>query len=231
MSLDVGPAAARAAATLLSDDERRRASGFARIRDRRRFTVARAELRRRLGMRLGVPPRGVAFAYGPHGKPYLAERRAHAHLRFNVSHTDGVVALAFANGRDVGVDIEVLRAVPDAGAVAARLCSPAEWRAWASLAEHQKRRGFLNWWTRKEAFVKARGSGLCHPFDAFDVSLAPGEPARLLRVAGETAHGAGWTLRALDCGPRLVGAVAFATAGRDASPDTLVEVQADVAHA
>jgi 4'-phosphopantetheinyl transferase len=121
-----------------------------------------------------------------------------------------VAALAFATGGEIGVDIEALRAVQDAETIAAQLCSPAEWSAYASLADHEKLRGFLNWWTRKEAFVKARGGGLSQPLDTFDVSLAPGVPARLLRVSDVPGDDPGWALREFDPGPGLVGAVAFA---------------------
>ncbi len=216
--LDVAGAATREAATLLSADERLRASRFARARDRRRFTVARAELRRQLGARLAVPPATIEFAYGVHGKPRLAGGPARADLRFSVSHSGGVAALAFATGREIGVDIEVVRPVPEAGTIAARMCSPAEWRAWDSLAERHKLRGFLDWWTRKEAFLKARGDGLCHPLDAFDVSLAPDASACLLRVADSAGDGARWALHAFAPGPRHVGAVAFARHGREPRP-------------
>jgi 4'-phosphopantetheinyl transferase len=221
--LDIGPAAAHEAATLLSSDERQRASSFARARDRRRFIVARATLRRQLGVRLMAPPATIRFAYGQHGKPCLAGRHGGADLRFNVSHCDGVAAFAFVTGGEIGVDIEALRTVHDAEAIAAHLASPAECRAYATLAEHQKLRGFFNWWTRKEAFVKAQGGGLGHSLDTFDVSLTPGTPARLLRVADGSGEGADWDLREFAPGPHLVGAVAFATATRGAQPSAGVE--------
>ena len=187
--LDVGSAAVRQAAMLLSDEERMRAASFSRPRDCRRFIVARAELRRQLGARLNVSAPEIEFARGPHGKPCLAGRNTHA-LHFSVSHSDDVAALAFATGGEIGVDIEVLRPVPDAETIAAQLCSPEEWRAYASLTEHQKLRGFLDWWTRSEAVVKAHGGGLGHPLDT---------------------SGVAWTVRTFDPGPGLVGAVAFAT--------------------
>lgn len=187
--LDVGSEAAREAAALLSDGERRRAAGFSRNRDSLRFIVTRAELRRQLGARLQVPARQIEFASGPHGKPCLGGGKAHD-LHFSVSHSDDVAALAFATEGEIGVDIEVLRAVPDAETIAAQFCSPEEWRAYASLTEHQKLRGFLAWWTRREAFVKAHGGGLSHPLDP---------------------SGAAWTVRPFAPGPGLVGAIAYAT--------------------
>lgn len=191
--LDVAPAAVQEAEALLSGDERLRARRFTDARARRRFTVGRAALRREIGARLGVAPHTIAFAYGRHGKPRLGGRHRGADLRFSVSHADGVGALAFSAGHDVGVDIETLRAVPEADAIAAQWCSPAEWRAYQALAEHEKLRGFLVWWTRREAFVKAQGGGLGqspHRLDGFDAAVIEFTP-----------------------GSRLVGAVAYAPSG------------------
>lgn len=207
--LDGDAALVEESATLLSDAERKRADRFARDRDRRRFIVARAELRRQLGERLATPPRTIAFTRGPQGKPGLAEGAGPDHLAFSVSRCGGVAALAFASGPAVGVDIEALRAVPEAEAIAERFCSPAEWRAYRTLAEPKRLRGFFNWWTRKEALVKAQGRGLGQALDTFDVSLSPDEPAALLRAPDD---GRPWILRAFDPGVGMVGAVAFTAA-------------------
>lgn len=195
--LDVGPRAVDEALSLLSGDERARVSRFADTRDRRRFAVARAALRRQLGRRLQVPPGTIEFAYGPRGKPRLAGPEGGPDLSFSLSHSEGVAALAIATGSvgEVGVDIETLRAVPDAQPIAAWLCSPAEWREYQGLTGTQKLRGFFRWWTCKEALVKAQGGGLCQPLDAFHVRPEPGGP---------------WTVREFAPGPDLVGAVAFA---------------------
>lgn len=201
--LDVGRGAVEEAAALLSGDERVRASRFSGAGARQRFTVARAALRRQIGERLRVPPEDVEFAYGPYGKPRLGGFLGDADLRFSVSHCDEIAAFAFAAGRDVGVDIEAVRAVPQADAIAADLCSPAEWRAYRSLEERRKPQGFLCWWTRREAFVKAHGGGLGHP-------LAAGDPS-----------GSGWAVREFLPGPGLVGAVAFAR-GHEVEGEALV---------
>lgn len=208
VQLDVDAAAVREAADLLSPDERRRAGRFAGARDRRRFIVARASLRRCIGSFLGVRPGMIEFGYGAHGKPRLAGRHAGTALRFNVSHCNDIAALAFATGCEVGVDIEAVRDVPDAEAITGRFGSAAERRAWRSLAARDRLRGFFNWWTRKEAFVKARGGGLSIPLNAFDVSFAPGAPAQLLRIADATADEPEWSLGEFVPGPGLVGAFA-----------------------
>ena len=210
MQLDVDAAAVREADALLSPDEQWRARRFARARDCRRYTVARAALRRHLGSRLGVAPQAVEFAYGPHGKPCLAECHGAPDLRFNVSRCDDVAAIAFASGREVGVDIEAVREMPDAEAITGQLGSAIERRTWSALGSREKLRGFFNWWTRKEAFVKARGGGLSLSLHAFDVSFAPGAPARLLRIADSRGDESGWSLDAFEPGAGLVGAIAFA---------------------
>jgi 4'-phosphopantetheinyl transferase len=204
--LDAWPEAVCASATLLSDAERQRASRFAFDRDRRRFIVARARLRRLLSARLGVRPESVELVYGRYGKPALARRFADSDLCFNVSHSDDVAVYAFATGREIGIDVEAIRVIRDADDVAARFFSRRENQAYLALDPCDKLIGFLNCWTRKEAFIKALGDGLNYPLDRFDVSLAPGEPAKIFRVEN-TWDDCGWALYSFSPGPGLIGAI------------------------
>lgn len=204
--LDIGAEAADASAALLSCEERQRGARFAGDRERRRFTVARARLRQLLGERLDVVPEAIELVYAAGGKPRLHPRFG-SDLRFNVSHHEDVAAFAFANGREVGVDVEGVRSLADADAIAALVFSPREHRAYLSLDPEQKPRAFFNGWTRKEAFVKALGEGLRHPLHRFDVSLVEGEPARLQRVESTPGESCGWVLHAFTPGAQLVGAV------------------------
>lgn len=185
---------ARALATLLSEAERRRANSFVLDQDRRRFIVGRVRLRQLLAERLGVAPQRVAFVYGAHGKPALAPEFAGSGLCFNLSHSKGLAVYAFAFGRDVGVDVEAIREIPDANEIAARVFSAGEREAYAALRPRDRALGFLNCWTRKEAFIKAIGDGLTYPLDRFDVSIAPGETARILRIDGRPADDCGWRM-------------------------------------
>jgi 4'-phosphopantetheinyl transferase len=209
--LVAGRAAVRASAALLAGAERRRACRFAFARQRGRFIVARARLRRLLGARLGVRPEVVELVYGAHGKPALAPRFAGADLHFNVAHCDDVVVYAFATGREIGVDIESVRPVPGGDAVAARFFSRREREAYRALQPGDRPLGFFNCWTRKEAFLKALGDGLSHPLDRFDVSLAPGEPARILRVDNTPGERCGWGLKSFSPAPGFVAAVVSET--------------------
>jgi len=205
--LDCDARAAEEALALLADDERDRAARYSLERERRRFVVARATLRRLLGERLGVSPRSIALTQGAHGKPALAAPFSASGLRFNVSHSDGLAAYAFSPRGEVGVDIEAVRAMPDADPIARRFFSERECRDYFSLAPAERCRAFFRCWTRKEAFIKALGDGLSHPLAAFDVSLAPGEAAQLLRVGDRAGDESGWALRAFDPGPAFVGAI------------------------
>jgi 4'-phosphopantetheinyl transferase len=217
--LRAGPDAARAAAALLSDAERRRASGFAFGRDARRFIVVRAQLRLLLAERLGARPESVELVCGAHGKPAIAPPSVDSDLRFNVSRRDEFAVYALSWGREVGIDVEAIRLIRDADAIAARLFSPRENEAYRALDPRDKPLGFFNCWTRKEAFVKALGEGLSHPLDRFDVSLAPREPARILRVGSTPGDRCAWRLVSFSPAPGFAAAVVAECRGsRAAAP-------------
>jgi len=166
----------------LSADERKRGGRFHFEHDRRRFVTARGLLRVLLGRYLDVDPAGVRFAHGPRGKPFLAEGDG---LRFNLSHSGGLALLAFARDRELGVDVEQERPLPEAEDIARRYFSAREVAQLRRLRADERAAAFFRCWTRKEAFIKATGDGLSRPLDAFDVTLGPGDPARLLHVRGE----------------------------------------------
>jgi 4'-phosphopantetheinyl transferase len=210
--LDTRDEAVREAMARLSRAERLRAARFARERDGRRFVVARSRLRQLIGERLDVRPEAVDLVYAERGKPALAPRLADSGLRFNLSHCDDVAVYAFTRGREIGVDVEALRVLPDADDVAARFFSPREYGAYRSLEPRLRPLGFFNCWTRKEAFIKALGDGLYYPLDGFDVSLAPDDPARILRVGTTQGQRCGWCIESFSPAARFVAAVVYAEA-------------------
>jgi len=212
LALDVTPDAFHASEALLSGAERDRASKFAFDSDRRRFTVARAGLRTLLAARLGVAAEAVELTYGRNGKPALANEQADSRLHFNVSHSVDVAAYAFSFGQAIGIDVENIREVANADNVAARFFSARENESYHTLAPMDKPLGFLNCWTRKEAFIKALGDGLTYSLRDFDVSLLPNEPARILRVGDIPGAECGWTLRAISPASGFVGACVVRTA-------------------
>ncbi len=189
-SLDQPPEAVAGLESLLCDDERARAQAFHFDRDRLRFVAGRGILRSLLAGYIGVPPQKVGLRYGPYRKPRLAGDGPW----FNVSHSGPVALFAFSDGVEVGVDVELARTLPDGDRIAERFFSPAEVQRLRSLPADQKDAAFLACWTRKEAFVKARGDGLALPLDAFDVSFGPGRPCELLRTAWSAEEAGQWQL-------------------------------------
>jgi len=196
---------------LLAPDERQRAARLRFKEDRDHFVIARGSLRRLLGKYLNLNPADLDFSYSAYGKPLL-DISLSGDLRFNLSHSHGLALLAFARGRDLGIDVEFVRRDVDAEQIAEHFFSPAEAACLRALPADKKVEAFFNCWTRKEAFVKARGEGLSLPLDQFDVSLAPGEPAALLsrQTAVDISR---WSLIDLFAGERYK--AALVVEGRD----------------
>jgi len=207
-ALDTSDAVLDPLARTLSPDEHVRGRAFRFDKDRRLFVARRGWLRAVLARYAGVPPERVSFAYGPHGKPALADDLGPAGLSFNLSHSQGLAALALTGAAAVGVDVEALRPMSDADQIAERFFSPAERRALRAIPPSDRTAAFFSCWTRKEAYVKATGDGLSCPLDSFDVNVQPGQPARLERVGEDAAVAGRWSLCHLEPAPGYVGAVA-----------------------
>lgn len=189
---------------LLSEDERARAGRYRVEGARVRFVAARALLRRLLAGYLGGEPAGLAFTYGPHGKPDLAGA---GDLRFNLSHSGALAVCAVARGVELGVDVEQVRPLAY-DRVALRFFSRRETEALLALPPAQRAAGFFNAWTRKEALLKARGGGLTIALSGFTVSLAPGEPAALLEADWPAEDASRWRLFGLTMPEGYAGALA-----------------------
>jgi 4'-phosphopantetheinyl transferase len=196
---------------ILSVDESDKARGYHFDRDRRRFTVARAILRILLGRYLQTRPEVVAFEYGPHGKPSLAGRNQG--IRFNVSHSQDVALIAVAHDREVGVDIECLRPITDQEQLVASNFSSREMTTYLNLPASQRQAAFFAAWTRKEAYLKARGDGLSLPLNSFSVSLGPDESAALLEVPSDPLELTRWRMANLSLASGYAGALVAAGEG------------------
>jgi 4'-phosphopantetheinyl transferase len=192
------------ASRLLSPTEIARAQRFHFSRDSRRFIIARALLRIILAGYVGCPPGELRVGRSRAGKPFLRGVTAPPH--FNVSHSASVAVFAFARRRFVGVDVERVRDLPDLEQVAARFFSTAEAATLALLYGERRVRAFFACWTRKEAYLKAIGTGLAGPLDRFTVSMLADESPRLVWVADDPSAPLRWSLTAFSVGPRYVGA-------------------------
>ena len=206
-SLDVSPAEIERAARILAPDETERAARFVFPLHRARWIASRALLRRVVAAWTGLGPQEVRFAYGPTGKPMLAS--IGNELRFNLSHSGGYAACAVTSGGDVGIDLEEVRPLADAEAVAARFFSPLENEDLLDLPAADRLRGFYECWTRKEAFLKATGDGLARPLDSFSVTLGPHHLPRIRHTAPDPEECGRWSLLAFEVQRDVLAAVAL----------------------
>jgi 4'-phosphopantetheinyl transferase len=193
---------------LLSADERERAAGFYRKLDAEQFVVARGILRRILAGYLDTVPASLCFEKNEHGKPSLAGEHAGS-LSFNISHSGTVGLFAVSRQRVLGIDIERHDTELDYARLSRRLFSPAEAAALASIDDAKERvKAFFRCWTRKEAYIKAQGKGMVLGLRSFDVTLAPGEGARLVTTRPDAAEAGRWQLRDLQPAPGYAAALA-----------------------
>ncbi len=194
---------------ILSAAELERARRFHFERDRRRYVVCRGTLRQILAAYQGLSARAVQFKYGPNGKPALANGR----MEFNVSHSDELALIAVGTKAALGIDVERVRPLRDAGDLVSRFFSPAENKAFQRLNPGLQPEAFFNLWTRKEAWLKATGEGIAHRLSQVEVSFLPGDPAKLLKVPADLGNDKGWVLLALAPAVGYAGALAVGDGG------------------
>jgi 4'-phosphopantetheinyl transferase len=182
----------------LTAEELARAGRFAFPELRSRFVVGRGMARRILGRLTGAAAATLRLHDGPQGKPYLPD---HPGLGFNLSHAGDLALMAVDAAHPIGVDLEALRAVPDALSIAERFFAPAEREDLSAIAPAARDIAFLRCWTRKEAYVKALGTGLRQPLDGFRVSV--GDDARFVSRGAEDD----WALTDVSPAPGYVATV------------------------
>jgi 4'-phosphopantetheinyl transferase len=207
LSLDLPATTLESLWLTLSADEQARADRYRFARDRRWFIARRGRLRLILARYLDLNPAGLQFSYNPYGKPALQPQAAGL-LNFNLSHSQGLALFAFARQMNVGVDLEHLRADFNYLELADRFFSTRELEEFRALPPELHPQAFFLCWTRKEAFIKAHGEGLSLPLDHFDVSLSPGEPARLVATRVGLEAPDQWSLFNLEPAPDYSAALA-----------------------
>ena len=185
----------------LSAAERTRAAAFLHPPSRARFVAGRAALRGILAAYLGGASNDLAIDTDEFGKPWVAGAPC-----FNVSHSAdrAVVAVAMS---PVGVDIERIDERPGLLAIVEGFFADAEVTALRRHDRDSFAPSFFGCWTRKEALIKAVGSGLGVPLRAFEVSVPPA-PASLVGSQDDRLRVGAWDLRDVDAGPGFAGAVA-----------------------
>jgi 4'-phosphopantetheinyl transferase len=192
----------------LSADEAERADRFHSAQDRARFIASHSILRDLLSRYLGCAPAEIRFAYQSSGKPRLEHTECTTgDLRFNLSHCATAALYAFSWGKEVGVDIELIQSGISWERIARRFFTAREIAKLQRWPAHRRTAAFFTCWTRKEAYLKARGGGLSIPLDSFEVSAAPCEVPALLD-APDPNELKKWTLCDVPLGQSLAGAVA-----------------------
>lgn len=189
---------------ILSTDEQARADRFYFERDRQRFTISRARLRQILSHYLNVPAEQLQFCYGTYGKPSLAGSLANTGLQFNLAHSGEAVLCGVTCDRQIGVDVEQIRPLSRVQQLAERCLSIEEQNCLTASSCPEET--FLAYWTCKEAYLKAIGSGLTQPMEQIEFALTPA--VQLLKVLGSSDSANLWSFQLLDFSPDYKAALA-----------------------
>jgi len=208
LSLDLTDAEIAGLQPGLSPDEEERAARYHFDRHRRRFIACRGQVRRILGGYLNARAAELRFTYSPRGKPALDGLSRDSSVQFNVSNSQDVGLCAVTLDRELGVDVEHVEEPRDFDGLAAQFFARQEVDLLRSLPGEERLQAFFNCWTRKEAILKAVGTGLAFPLDRVAVTLAPNDAPRLVAYDDDPAAPAAWWLESLSPAAGYVGAIA-----------------------
>lgn len=196
--------------TLLSEHEKQRALRFHAARHCRQYVVAHGLLRLILGGYLEADPGSLTFCANRYGRPFLCMDQKTFPLLFNLSHSHNLCMIAVSPGLEIGIDVEYMDRDINVQEVANRFFSKGEVEKINSLPEDFRRYTFFRCWTRKEAYLKAKGKGLSMGLHQFEVSLLPTEPPAVLSSDDSPEDVDRWNVFDLDPSPGYIGALVVA---------------------
>ena len=191
---------------LLTADELDHATQIRSLRQRQSFIVTRGTLRSLLGCFLAIEPQELQFDYGPKGKPVLSTA---AEVSFNVSHSSEMAAIALTRGCDVGIDLEEIRTLPELEQIVRQFFRSEEAAKIMVLPCGERERAFFACWTRKEAYVKATGSGLSKSPDSFSVTERAEKDGTFDVLEEGAPSSEPWTVQDLCFSPDYAAALAY----------------------
>ncbi len=191
--------------SLLSPDERERASRMRAKGAAEEFIVSRGVARELLAAECDCTPRDIAFSIGPRGKPAL--ERSNSSFAFNLSHSGGYCALAIGAAANIGVDIEAIR--PSVGDLAQSVFSAREAAQFAAVPPAHQMRVFFRGWVAKEAYLKATGAGLAGGLKTLELDLTAEPEIKPVAINGDEAAPLKWQFRGFDVSENIVGAIAI----------------------
>jgi 4'-phosphopantetheinyl transferase len=195
---------------LLSEDERSQANRFAFPEIKRRYVLAHAGLRIVLAEYIPEKPGAMRFEINAFGKPALAQGTTHGNIQFNLSHSGELALVAVTRDRPIGVDVEWIKPLADHLKIASRYFAADELDALKNVSASKSQEAFIQLWTGKEAFIKARGEGLNVPFSQFSLATLiehPGRTSTRVRLPGDRTD---WSVYRLKLVDGYLGAVAAA---------------------
>ncbi len=191
--------------SILNKEERERALKFRFEKDRNCSIIARGVLRNLISEYTSLDAKNVHFEFGTNGKPYICH---HNSIQFNVSHAADAIVFGFTKSHILGIDVECTEGDLDVENVAKAFFSDTEVKSLLKLDRVYHKQAFYNCWTRKEAFIKAEGSGLSFPLKEFSVSLESPIVAELLETHWNKNEKDKWTLTAFTPAKNYIGALA-----------------------
>lgn len=197
----------------LTSEELERAKRFYFQRDHDRFIVTRGLLRIILGHYLNIEPSQLEFCYNSYGKPYIAGESGQNSLHFNLSQSYGVALYALCWGQEIGVDIERIDPKVEIEQISERFFTPREVANLRSLPKKKQTEVFFKCWTRKEAYLKAKGVGLSIPLNNFEVSLVSEKSTALLNTSCDSKKADQWSLIDLNSLPGYAATLAVKGGG------------------
>ena len=177
--------------SILSPQEQNRVSQFKFEKDRSRSIVSHAALRSILCDYLNIAPQDLQFSTGANGKPALTKVPGQCWLQFNLSHSGDIALIAITRRREIGVDVEYVKQDFPFHEVAEHFFTAREVAALCALPEPLQRQAFYKCWTSKEAYLKAKGTGLSGELDEVEILLAEEQS---VRIKGSVPN---WTLMEL----------------------------------
>jgi 4'-phosphopantetheinyl transferase len=188
----------------LDRHDRERAMRFRFPEDRARFVLGRGLLRKCLDHYLQQTPEPIEFAYTDRGRPILPHDET---IQFSISHTHDLVAIALTAHARVGIDLEYMQPNLEPLELAERIFSEKDLRTFQALPQHEAPAAFFRAWTRKEAYLKARGEGIAEGLRLISVSLGR-EETNPLTDAREESVAQTWRLHTLPVPTDYMGSLA-----------------------
>lgn len=190
---------------LLSFEEKEKAGKIRALTERDLYIIARARLRELLAFHLNTYPSFIEFEYGLSGKPFVKDLKG---IQFSVAHTKNTVAIGLTRNAEIGLDIEHLDRVFSIDKLSGIIFSPNELNLFHSAKKEEQQEAFINCWTRKEAFIKARGSGFRFPLDQLEVTFLKGQKVEIVNTGWSVHEREGWFVESFDLPGNYRGAVA-----------------------